>query len=106
MSDKISSDTYDFGIRLKELRKKANLKQSDVASRLNVHEGTISAYENNTRTPSVEILIELAIIYRTSTDYILGLDKRKPIYVDDLDTKYQEYIEESIDSFRKIIGSK
>ena len=51
---------YDFGMRLKELREGKRLSQSDVADRLDVTRATISGYECNTITPSVEQLVKLA----------------------------------------------
>ena len=99
----LSTDTYDFGIRLKELRKRRHMKQAYVAKILDVHEGTISAYENNTRTPSVEILVKLAVLYNTSADYILGLEKRDPIFINDFDESFQGYIRDSIEKLRDIV---
>ncbi len=58
--------------RLKELRRKNSLSQTDVAKRLNSTPALVSAYENAERFPSLEKLIILADIYHTSTDYILG----------------------------------
>jgi transcriptional regulator with XRE-family HTH domain len=83
---------YDFGYRLRELRKNRNLTQKAVADRLNMHPNTIRGYENNTLTPSVESLIELAVLYNSSVDYILGLTKRSNVYVDDCTPEQQAMI--------------
>ena len=56
-------EVYDFGLRLKELREAKKLSQKDVADRLSVVPSTISGYENNTITPSLEQAIRLAILY-------------------------------------------
>ena len=82
----------DRGIRLKELRKKRRLSQKEVADRIGVATGTISAYECNTKTPSVEVLESLALLYNASVDYILGLDKRTNFYIDDLTASQQEIV--------------
>ena len=65
-------DVYDFGVRLKELRKNKNLTQAQVAKKLNLSRSLLSEYEANSRMPTVETLQSLAIIYGTTTDYILG----------------------------------
>ena len=39
----------------------------------------ISGYENSERTPSVEILLKLAHLYRCSTDFLLGLTTKTPV---------------------------
>ena len=54
-------EVYDFGLRLKELREAKKLSQKDVATRLNVVPSTISGYESNTITPSLEQFTRMAI---------------------------------------------
>ena len=88
----MSDIAYDFGLRLRELRKKRNLTQKEVASRLGLHPNTVRGYENNTLTPSVENLIELAVLFNASVDYILGLSKRTSIYIDDCTPEQQNLI--------------
>jgi transcriptional regulator with XRE-family HTH domain len=83
---------YDFGLRLKSLREKRNLSQSDVAARLEVTRSTISGYECNTITPSVEQLVKLALLYNTSLDYMMGLENRYHLYLDDLSESQQQAI--------------
>lgn len=80
---------YDFGYRLRELRKGKNLTQSQVARRLNLSKTTISGYENNIKTPSLEVLIQLALLFGVTSDYILGLDDRKMLYIDGLSDRQQ-----------------
>lgn len=83
---------YDFGLRLKSLREKRNLSQSDVAARLEVTRSTISGYECNTITPSVEQLVKLALLHNTSLDYMMGLENRYHLYLDDLSESQQQAI--------------
>lgn len=61
-----------LGNRLKQLRQDKKLKQGQVADLIGINKKQISAYENNVRQPSYEILIRLAFLYRVSTDYLLG----------------------------------
>lgn len=49
-----------------------SLLTSDVAKILNVTSALISAYEKCERKPSIDKLVQLADIYHTTTDYILG----------------------------------
>ena len=85
-------DAFDFGLRLKELREAKHLSQTDVASRLNVSRSTISGYESNTTTPSLEQFTRLAILYNTSLDYMMGLDNRVCFYLDGLSENQQQTI--------------
>ena len=81
-------EVYDFGLRLKELREAKRLSQTEVAKRLNVGCSTISGYESNTITPSLEQFTRLAILYNTSLDYMMGLD----FYLDGLSKSQQQTI--------------
>ena len=85
-------EVYDFGLRLKELREAKKLSQSEVAARLNVVPSTISGYESNTITPSLEQFARLAILYNTSLDYMMGLDNRTCFYLDGLSKDQQQAI--------------
>ena len=57
---------FDFGYRLKNLRQQHHLTQTQVANRLNLSKTSISGYENNVKTPSQDVLIKLAGLYRVS----------------------------------------
>ena len=85
-------EVFDFGLRLRELREAKHLSQSDVASRLNVSRSTVSGYESNTTTPSLEQFTRLAILYNTSLDYMMGLDNRVCFYLDGLSENQQQTI--------------
>ena len=89
---------YDFGLRLKRLREKHNLSQSQVAKRLGITRAAISSYENNISLPSVNVLAELALLYRVSTDYLLGLDNRTAIVLEDLTPRQSAVIQEVMDT--------
>lgn len=93
-------EIYDRGARLKALRKKHGFSQVQVAKRLDVTRSTISAYERNIKTPSVEVLEGLAILYRSSVDYILGLDHRRNLYIDDLTESQQATVETIVNVLR------
>ena len=85
-------EVYDFGLRLKELREAKRLSQTEVAKRLSVGCSTISGYESNTITPSLEQFTRLAILYDTSLDYMMSLDNRTCFYLDGLSKSQQQTI--------------
>ena len=65
--------------RLKELRKKKNLSQIEMAKIVNMSQTGYSQYERNVRNISIETLKKFAIFFNTSIDYILGIsDINKP----------------------------
>ncbi len=66
-------------MRIKDLREDNDFTQAEIAKYLHVKQNTYSQYENGQRQLPISCLIALAKLYKTSTDYILGLtDKRKP----------------------------
>ncbi len=83
----------DIGFRLRELRRRKKMTQAQVAKRLDLSKTVISGYENSTKTPSVEVLIQLSILYDVSADYLLGLDNREMLYIGGLNDHQQELLE-------------
>ena len=59
--------------RLKDLREDHDLTQQKVADYLGMKQAQYSRYERGLRDLPTDILIRLAQLYNTSTDYILGL---------------------------------
>lgn len=92
---------YDFGIRLKELREGKHLSQAEAAKRLGITRSTVSAYECNTKTPSVEVLVQMAVLYNTSLDYMMGMENRSNLYLDDMTESQQRTVLDIIDRLKK-----
>ncbi|MBR2612117.1 MAG: helix-turn-helix transcriptional regulator [Clostridia bacterium] len=66
-------------MRLKDLREDADLTQAFIAKQFHIRQSTYSQYENGQRQISLRLLIDLAVFYKTSIDYIVGLtDERHP----------------------------
>ncbi|NLB52051.1 MAG: helix-turn-helix transcriptional regulator [Syntrophomonadaceae bacterium] len=59
-------------MRLKELRKKAELTQRELAGLLGVAQNTISQWELGEREPDNDTLKSLAKFFGVSTDYLLN----------------------------------
>jgi transcriptional regulator with XRE-family HTH domain len=66
-----------FGERLKQLRLEYKLTQETLAEKLQIVKSTITKYEKNTRKPEFEILIKIADIFNTTTDYLLGRTEKR-----------------------------
>ena len=65
--------------RLKETREKKGIKQSELASLLNVSQATLSNWERNVHEPDSFSLIELSKILNVSIDYLLNVSPIKQI---------------------------
>ena len=66
--------------RLRDLREDHDLTQQQVADYLGMKQPQYSRYERGLRDIPTAVLIRLATLYKTTTDYILGVsgasDKR------------------------------
>lgn len=63
----------NYGERLRILREKNDLTQSKVAEYLKTTQSYYAQYERNQRQMPFDRVIELAIFYDVSIDYIAGL---------------------------------
>lgn len=63
--------------RLKDLREDHDYTQTELASMLGISQRGYSHYEKGDNDIPTEILIHLSKIYKTSTDYILGLSNQR-----------------------------
>lgn len=61
-----------FSNRLKELRKKHNLKQQDLGNILKIDNSTISKYERKINIIATPFLYDICKKYNISADYLLG----------------------------------
>lgn len=61
-----------FARRLIALRKKAGLRQEDVANMLQIHRTTYTKYETDVTTPDPAGLLRLATLFGVSVDHLVG----------------------------------
>ena len=66
--------------RIRDLRNDNNLSQKQVAAQLKIAQNTLSQYETGERNIPNETLTQLAVLYETSIDYMLGLTDEKSAY--------------------------
>jgi len=65
--------------RIRDLREDSDRTQQQVADYLFCDQSLYSKYERGVREVPVAVIVKLAALYNTSTDYILGLtDIRQP----------------------------
>lgn len=69
--------------RLKELREEMDLKQEEVANKLNIGRSTYANYESNRAEPSISVLVDLANFYNVSIDFLCGNTDIKEVYIKD-----------------------
>ena len=94
-------DTYITGLTIKNLREKKGITQTQLADRLWLNKSIISAYENEQRMPSLDVLIKLSYEFNVSMEYLLGIEKNKTIDISDLTDEQISAINNLIELFRK-----
>lgn len=73
-----------IGTRIKEVREKNGLTQSELAKKLGLTRSGVNAWEMGISIPSAQYLIGLANLFKVSTDYLLGVDKTETIDISSL----------------------
>lgn len=91
----------NFGDKLRALRTEAGMTQTDLAKRLNITKSVVSYYELQERTPSPDVLIQLADIFHVSTDYLLEINHKKMIDVSNLSEEDMRFLLINIETLRK-----
>ena len=61
-----------FSRRLRDLREERGMTRAELAAKLNISVRLISYWECGKRECSFDTLLQLAEIFNTSTDYLLG----------------------------------
>ena len=89
-----------FSIHLKQLRTAKKLTQNQVADYVGVSRSVISAYENDMRYPSYEVLIRLSLLLGVSTDFLLGIEGRRYIDISGLTTEEAAAVFEMVRLFK------
>lgn len=68
----MSSDLNILGNRIRNLREDHDLTQKELSLMIGLTPKMISFYENNQRTPPLDVLLKLAKIFEVSVDYLIG----------------------------------
>ena len=93
--------TYKFADNLKKLRTSKGLTQTQLAQRLWLNKSIISAYENETRKPTLEVIIKLSEEFHTSIENLLGIKREKTIDVTGLNEEQISVVTSLIELLRK-----
>ncbi len=67
----------DIGRAIKELRQKRGITQEELSDTLRVSIQTISRWENGVNAPDLSMLPQLALYFRVTTDYLLGVERNE-----------------------------
>lgn len=91
----------EFGDKLKKLRIDKGYNQTELAHRLGVNKSIISAYENQQRLPSIDVLIKISYEFNISLEWLVGIKKFKTIDVSKLTDEQIIAIANIVSQFEK-----
>ena len=86
--------------RIKALRESKNYTQAELAKQLGITRSSVNAWEMGISVPSTQYIVELASIFKVSTDYLLGVHDTVSINVSGLTEKDIELIHSIISHLR------
>lgn len=73
--------------RIKALREQKRITQSELAKQLGITRSSVNAWEMGISVPSTQYVVDLASIFKVSTDYLLCVDKSATISIAGLTEK-------------------
>ena len=76
-------DFVKVGSKITKCREELNLTQKDVAEKLFVSRQLVSKWENGSGIPSIDVLLELSLLFRVTFEELLCLDEE--LFVDEHD---------------------
>lgn len=65
----------NFGDKLKSLRTAQKMTQQQLGERIGVAKSIVSYYESGDRYPSYDVLVRIAHVFHTTTDFLLDIAK-------------------------------
>lgn len=86
--------------QIRELRGSRGISQIQLANKLGVTKQSVSNWENDNILPSIEMLVKIANFFEVSTDYLLGLDKKRTLDVENLTEIQISHIQLIVDDLR------
>lgn len=98
------SNEASLSARIKELRTSMGLTQKDFAELINVSTVSVSSYETEAKSPSLDMIINIAQKCSVSIDWLCGLSDKKSLgtsittydelfitFINILETRYNEF---------------
>ena len=87
--------------KIKLLREQKGLTQAELAKRLGITRSGVNAWEMGISVPSTQYLVELAMLFGVSTDFLLGLPSTATVSVEGLSDRQIIAITEIIACYRE-----
>lgn len=86
--------------RIKNLREQNGYTQSALAKHLSITRASVNAWEMGISVPSTQYIVELANIFKVSTDFLLGVKSTATVNVDGLTDEDIELVQGIVEHLR------
>ena len=87
--------------KIKLLRTEQNMTQSDVARELGITRSSVNAWEMGISVPSTQYIVELALLFKVSSDYLLEIPGHSQVSTEGLSEKEVSVVVEVIRCLRE-----
>lgn len=89
------------GDKVKILRENCGWTQTELSKKLGLTRSSVNAWEMGLSVPSTQYIVELANLFKVSTDYLLGLDSKIVLDISDLKEDEQAVVISLVNCFSK-----
>ena len=99
----MAKELFTLAEKIKQLRERAGLTQSDLARSLALTRSSVNAWEMGLSVPSTQYIVELAKTFDISTDYLLGMANTATISVKGLSEHKVALVAELVSCLRDAV---
>lgn len=92
--------------RIKKLRVKSGMTQTQLAKLMSVTRSSVNAWEMGISVPTAAKLVELSLLFHVSTDYLLGLEQKETIDLDGLEEEQKAILYSLVAYFQRQNGTE
>ena len=87
--------------RIRYLREKGGLTQTDLAKRLGISRSAVNSWEMSLSSPSVANIVEMTKIFNVSADYVLSCSDKITVDITSLSNEQREIVMRLVECFKK-----
>ena len=87
--------------RIKYLRDKVGMTQTDLAQRLGISRSAVNSWEMSLSSPSLQNIVEMIKIFHVNADYLLASSDRLTVDITDLKNEEREIVLRLIDCLKR-----